>query len=164
MHDLASLRILSAILVASAAAAGCATDEQRLDYTVSGGLIGHGDGTAASVDLHDGHVILQLAVGRAVETTLAPAELASLRHLVHEANFPALEPVYDCSRDGLACNDSFILKLAVVLDGETYEVAVDDRASRPPPLHALLDTVYALTHPDPTCLVDPTVDCAPRAP
>jgi len=131
-------RLITLCLVAAAAAA-CTTDEQALDYTVSGGLAGQGDGTALSIDLHDGEVT-QHAGGNTVHLVLAPAELAHLQQLVADAQFPTLAPEYHCS-----CSDMYVRAVEVRLGGAAHRVAVDDTAAVPSPLQSLLELLRALS-------------------
>jgi len=125
--------------------AGCSSQPGALvDYQVSGGLTGRGDGTSLTLDtsgigarttVHDGSVPVQLD----------PTQLADLNAKIRAAQFATLQPSYGCH----GCVDQFVYEIAVQSDGRRYEVSVDqdDTITYPEGLHALLVTLKQLAPP-----------------
>jgi hypothetical protein len=158
MHDLALRHRCASICLVAAAAGGCAADDpdiaaaardcvidgERLHYSVSGGLTGRGNGAAVCVDLEDGTTNQQRVDRSTLRATLTPEELADLRRLVVDANFAALQPAY---RGPGA--DFYVHKLAVSLDTRRYTVTIDELATPPAPLGAVLDAVTEMIRTPP---------------
>lgn len=132
-------------LAGLALVAGCSSQTGVLvDYQVTGGLTGRGDGTSLTVDTsgvgtrtsaHDGPIALQLD----------PAALADLNAKIRDAQFATLQPSYGCN----GCNDQFVYKIAAQSNGQRYEVSVDqnDSLTYPEGLHALVTTLKQLAPP-----------------
>lgn len=137
-------RIATPIAIACfALAVGCASHtDELLDYRVTGGLAGSGDGT--SLQLHtDGTGTRTSRAGGTVTVALDAIALADLRRKIAAAQFPTLQPIYGC--DG--CADQFVYQVAVQLDAGRHEVSVDFDAAVPDGLQALLATLQQLAPP-----------------
>jgi hypothetical protein len=128
-----------------AAAAGCSSgpSEGWIDFRVSGGFSGGGDGTSIHIEPDGTATRTSLAEGTVTEH-LDAATLADLQTRIHEVQFPALAPTYGC----LGCADEYFYQVAVVLDGTTYKVSVDSSQSggQPAELQAVVDALKQLAH------------------
>lgn len=132
---------LGLVLVTAAACSSSGT-VGTIDYRVTGGLTGRGDGTALHVE-PDGTATRTSPTEGMVNETLDPATLDDLHRKVQDAGFPDLEPSYGC----LGCGDEYVYELAVELDGQQYKVSVDSFAMNPPEsLGTLVSTLKQLAH------------------
>ncbi len=119
---------------------GC-SDIGPIDFTVTGGLTGKGDGTALHVAL-DGTATRRLQDGSTETAVLDDAILDDLHGKILDARFPSLAPLY-----GGTCCDVFIYQVSVQLNGDTHSVGVSQRAQPPVRLGAVVDTlrrIYSL--------------------
>jgi len=120
------------------AAAGCTSGaDGPIDYRVTGGLGGTGDGTVLHIEL-DGTTTRTVA-GETETGVLDAATLADLRTKIAAAKFPALDPMYSCS-----CVDDFVNVISVQLDGGTHTVAADTTAEVPAALETVIDTLRVI--------------------
>src|SRR5262249_11287200 len=113
------------VLVLFAAASGCATDhvmgqvDGPIDYRVTGGISGGGDGTSLHVEL-DGTVTRHTNDKGTQTATIAPMTLDDLRQKILDARFATLAAQYPGSVvDGFADN------VSVHVDGNVYTVTAD---------------------------------------
>lgn len=109
-----------------------------IDYSVTGGLNGQGDGTVLHIEL-DGRMSRPKAGGGTETATLAPATIQDLRNKIASADFATLAPMYSCN-----CADDFVYNISVHLDGETHRVAADGMAQVPAELGRVIDTLKQL--------------------
>ena len=130
-----SLRILVPLMF-FAAIGGCTSHvDGPIDYTVTGGLSGGGDGAALHIEL-DGTVTRPKAGGGTETATLDAATLGDLRSKIDAADFESLAPKYSCN-----CADNFIDNISVQLDGTVHTVAADRDAQLPDGLKTVVDTL-----------------------
>jgi hypothetical protein len=120
-------------------AGGCSSSsgmvDGPIDFSVSGGFTGGGDGTALHIEL-DGTATRSTESGGSQTATLDAATLDDLDRKIVDAQFPSLAPVYSCN-----CADSFIYNVSVQLDGSTHTIAADSLAALPDRLDAVIDTL-----------------------
>jgi len=137
-------RLAFSILVACAAlAAGCSSKPAELiDYQVTGGFAGNGDGTSLTLDTNG--IGTRTTTSGATPVRLDPAALADLNAKIRDAEFATLQPTYGCN----GCNDGFVYEIAVQSSGRHYEVSFDESATYPDGLRALLATLKRLAPPD----------------
>ena len=134
-----SLRILVP-LIFFAAIGGCTSHvDGPIDYSVTGGFTGGGDGTALHIEL-DGTVTRPKAGGGTETAKLDAATLDDLRGKIDDADFASLAPKYSC------CADVFIDNISVQLDGSTYKVEADRGAQIPERLKTVFDALVDLYH------------------
>lgn len=136
-------RVTSSILpLCFAIAAGCSSQPTDLiDYQVTGGLAGNGDGTSLTLDSR-GIGTRTTSNGDTVPVHLGAAALDDLNAKIHDAQFATLQPSYGCH----GCNDQYVYQIAVLSDGRHYEVSVDKDSSvvYPDGLRALIATLTQL--------------------
>jgi hypothetical protein len=134
---------LSIMSLCLALAAACSSQRGTLvDYQVTGGLSGNGDGTSLTLDT-SGVGTRTTVHGDAVPVRLDPAALAALNTEIRDAQFAKLQPSYGCN----GCNDQFVYEIAVQSSGRHYEVSVDEGSTHPDGLRALLTTLKQLAPP-----------------
>ena len=125
-------------LVGMAAMGGCAeTADGPIDYRVTGGFSGNGDGTALHVD-PDG-TATKKSEGTERTVRLDPQTTADLYAKVRAAGFTSLSPVYECD-----CVDDFIHVITVELDGTDHTVSASMEAEIPERLGTLITTLHTL--------------------
>lgn len=133
-----ALRILVP-LVCFAVAGGCTNDNDNvdgpIDYRVTGGFSGGGDGTGLHVEL-DGTATRPKAGGGMETATLDAATLADLRGKVVHAQFATLAPMYSCN-----CADDFVHNVSAQIDGTAHTVKADSTAEFPERLKIVIDTL-----------------------
>jgi hypothetical protein len=111
----------------------------RFDYRVTGGLSGGGDGTSLQID--SSGVFTRHTLQRGTETgRLDPATLQDLTDKARAVQFPSPCIMYGCG----GCGDTYVHNVSVQLDAIPYTVQVDELASPPPPVQALLDALKAI--------------------
>jgi len=113
-------------------AAGCTSSPTRgpIDFQVTGGFAGGGDGTPSLRIEPDG------TATRAGQTfQLDRMTLDDLDAKVEAAQFPTLAATYS------GCADCYVYEVSVQLDGSSYTVAADTLAQVPPALQAVIDTL-----------------------
>jgi len=132
-----ALRRLLPLSFVLGALAGCAATNNvdgPIDYRVTGGFSGGGDGTALHIEL-DG-TVTRAASGGTQTATLDPVALDDLHQKIVDAQFPALSPTYSCN-----CADDLIYNVSVQLDGTTHTVAASSLAPYPGRLKTVIDTL-----------------------
>jgi hypothetical protein len=136
-------RIALPVVLSFAFAAGCASHADELvDYRVTGGVTGGGDGTSLQLNT-DGVGTRTSKAGGTTTVTLDATALADLNGKITAAQFATLQPSYGCH----GCADQLVYRVAVQLDGRRYEVTVDAGETVPDGLHALLTTLVRLAPP-----------------
>lgn len=125
---------LGFLLGALAGCGGDATVDGPVDYRVTGGFGGGGDGTALHIEL-DG-TVTRTAGGGTQTATLDAVALADLHQQIVDADLPGLSPAYSCN-----CADDLTYHLSVQLDGSTRSVTADSLAPIPDRLKAVIDTL-----------------------
>jgi hypothetical protein len=132
-------RYVVAVLVGGVlGAAGCTSEVNGpIDYRVTGGFSGQGDGTLLSIEVN-GAATRNAPDRRGTQTAqLPPATVDDLRTKLDDANFAALDPVYGCS-----CADEFIHVISVGAEsGSHHTVAASELAVVPPALKTVIDTL-----------------------
>jgi hypothetical protein len=137
-------RLLVPVGLALASAAGCASPSTGpIDFHVSGGFAGGGDGTAIHIET-SGTATRTSRTDGTVTEQIDPVRLATLQGQIRDAQFPALAPQYEC----LSCADVYVYTVIVELDGASYTVAADNsqHAGEPDALVAVIDTLKQLAH------------------
>jgi hypothetical protein len=128
-------------LVAGVAGGCTSADIGSIDYRVTGGFSGGGDGTALHVE-PDGTATKQSeGVTRTVQ--LDPQVMADLYSKVRAADFPSLAPAYECS-----CADVYIYEITVEVDGEDRKVSAWMQAQVPERLSTLITSLRQLAKLD----------------
>jgi len=127
-------RFLS-LICAAAACGGMGNIDGPIDYNVTGGLSGHGDGTALHIEL-DGTTTRPTAGGGTETTVLDAMTLADLHGKIIDAQFAMLAPLYSCD-----CPDGYIYTTSVQIDGTQHTVAAEDLAQYPERLKIVIDTL-----------------------
>jgi hypothetical protein len=144
-HSLIPLRIPLGIPlgIALGAAAGCASSSDELiDYRVTGGFSGRGDGT--SLQLRTDGTGTRTTTAGTQPVVLDRAALTALNRQIADAQFPSLQPSYGCH----GCVDQLVFELAVQVNGHRYEVRDDQgNTSSPESLRALLSTLQQIAPP-----------------
>ncbi|HEY0478773.1 MAG TPA: hypothetical protein VGD37_14745 [Kofleriaceae bacterium] len=135
----AALRI-SMLAALGACTSGGAIDD--IDYRVTGGLDGDGDGTALHV-ARDGAFTRQTRRGVTDRGTLDPATFGELLDKVRAAEFPELGPSYPCG----ACGDDYIHDLTVQIDGTAHQVMASAQATLPDRLAAVVEALRTIIEP-----------------
>ena len=131
------------IVLSFALAVGCTSHgDELVDYRVSGGLTGNGDGTSLQLNTAGVGTRTSRAGGTATVTLDATA-LADLNSKITAAQFSTLQPSYGCN----GCADQLVYEVAVQLDGRRYEVSADSGIDVPGGLQALLATLTQLAPP-----------------
>lgn len=144
MSPRALVPCLVSLCVALVAATGCASSDALVDYSVTGGFGGNGNGIALHVT----------SAGMATRTSrldgtqtvqLDAFNLADLKQKISDAQFPGLQPAYECQ----GCTDEYIYEVTVQLDGHTYATKVTglETAVYPTSLKTLLTTLDRIGAP-----------------
>jgi hypothetical protein len=129
-------RILLPLGFLLGAAAGCSGHSQGpIDFQVTGGFTGHGDGTPSLRIEPDGTVTRQPTGGPTETGTLDPTTLDDLEAKVDAAQFATLAPAYT------ACADCYVNVVSVQLDGTSFTVQADTVAKIPMPLTTVIATL-----------------------
>jgi hypothetical protein len=123
------------LIFTAAACGGTGNIDGPIDYNVTGGLSGHGDGTALHIEL-DGTTTRPTAGGGTETAVLDALTLADLHGKIIDAQFAMLAPLYSCS-----CTDSYINTTSVQIDGAQHTVVADDLAPYPERLKIVIDTL-----------------------
>jgi hypothetical protein len=131
-----SLRRFVPLSFVLGALAGCTAThvDGPVDYRVTGGFSGGGDGTALHIEL-DG-TVTRAASGGTQTAALDAVTLDDLHQKIVDAQFPALQPMYSCT-----CADDLTYNITVQLDGRTHTVAADSLAPIPGSLKTVIDTL-----------------------
>lgn len=138
-------RVTSILPLCFAIATGCSSQPTELvDYRVTGGLAGGGDGPSLTLDSR-GSGTRTTSNGDTVPVHLGAAALADLNARIRDAQFATLQPSYGCH----GCNDQYVYEIAVQSDGRHYEVSVDKDSTvvYPDGLRALIATLTQLAPP-----------------
>jgi shikimate 5-dehydrogenase len=135
--------LVLALGVVLGAASGCASNtDGPIDYRVTGGLGGSGDGIAMHIE-RNGTVTRTVYDQSPATAQLAPATLSDLLTKIDDAQFATLASEYSCS-----CADAYIDNISVELDGHTYSVAAQELADLPAPLQSVVDALHQIAHDD----------------
>lgn len=143
-----SLRTLVPVLVplcvALGAATGCSASDALVDYSVTGGLDGTGNGNS----LHVTFAGMATRTSRAGGTQTVPLDaitFADLKQEIADAQFPNLQPVYECP----GCGDEYVYQVTVQVDGTPYAARVEglEEAVYPESLKTLLTTLDQIAAP-----------------
>jgi hypothetical protein len=119
-------------------AAGCVAQvDGPIDYQVTGGLGGTGDGTAALHIELDGTMTRTPLGGRPTIRLLDRATMGRLRRTIADANLPALGDYTDCC-------DRYDHVVSVELDGAVHTVAATEGVAIPSGLQHTIDALQAL--------------------
>jgi hypothetical protein len=132
LRQLLLRRLLLPLGFLFAVTAGCTASHGpgTIDFQVTGGFAGNGDGTPRLRIEPDG------TMTRGTQTTtLDRATLDDLEAKVDAAQFATLSPMYT------ACADCYVYVVSVQIDGTTYTVAADTLATVPAPLEAVIATL-----------------------
>lgn len=129
------LRTLVPLCVALGAATGCTSSAPLVDYSVTGGFSGAGDGTSLHITA-DGVATRASFVSSTRIVQLDALHLADLEQKIAGAQFPSLQPLYRCSH----CADDYRYNVTVLIDGSSYATSVEGRetAVYPDSLRTLL--------------------------
>jgi hypothetical protein len=129
--------------VALGAAIGCSGSDTLVDYGVTGGFDGHGNGTSLHVT-SDGMATRTSRAGGTQTIQLDATTVADLNQKIANAQFPSLQPVYGCP----GCADEYVYEVTVEVNGYTYVARVDQLASMvPESLQTLLTTLGQIAAP-----------------
>jgi hypothetical protein len=134
-------RILLPLGFLLALTAGC-TDSTRgpIDFQVTGGFGGDGDGTPSLKIEHDGTMTVT-SLGVTQATRLDRVTLDDLEAKVDAAQFATLDPTYPSTS---TCLDCAVYNVSVQLAGTPYTVVVDETAQPPTALQAVITTLRDL--------------------
>jgi|GEM_PF-5568349 len=108
-----------------------------IDYKVTGGLDGSGDGTAAVHIELDGTMTRTPAGHGPRITKLDRATLGDLRRAIDAANLPDHSEYVECC-------DRYTHSVSVELGGDLHTVAVSDGVAVPPTVQHVIDLLHAL--------------------
>jgi len=129
------MRALLPLALFTALASACTTAQPGgIDFSVSGGFFGTGDGTPPTHIDPDGTVTRDLP-GPQKTLRLDPQETAELYRKVRAADFASLEPQY------LLCCDDYLYVMTVQLDGATHTVEANTLAEFPERLQVVIDAL-----------------------
>lgn len=109
-----------------------------IDYEVTGGLDGGGDGTATLHIEPDGTMTRTRPGHPAEVTTLSVTALRNLRGKIADANFGSLDDNY------VACCDRYAHVVSVELAGAVHTVAATEGVAIPRGLQRTIDALQAL--------------------
>lgn len=139
-----SLRTLVPLCVALGAAAGCSGSAALVDYSVSGGFGGNGDGTSLHVT-SAGMATRTSLQGGTQTVQLDAITFADLKQKIADAQFPSLQPLYACP----GCADEYVYEVMAQVDGNPYATKVEGLASAvyPESLQTLLTTLGQIADP-----------------
>jgi hypothetical protein len=121
---------LLGVLLGSAAACTQGGDGP-IDFRVTGGFAGHGDGTPALHIELDGTATREHPDGSQDSAVLDPTTIADLREKIRQADFGSLEPAYHL------CCDGFVYRVSV----GPRTVEADQNADIPAELRTVIDTL-----------------------
>lgn len=137
-----SLVLLLSTVVAVAWASGCTTTTAAVDgpieFNVTGGFTGAGDGTPALNIEPDGTVTRTPGGEPSHTLTLDGATMAALRARIVDAEFATLAPSYT----GWA--DDYTYNIAVGIDGSLHAVRADMHAEIPAGLKSVIDMLLEI--------------------
>jgi len=130
------------LAIAALTIAGCSTTNPAIDgpidYQVTGGIAGSGDGTPA-LHIELSGAMTRTAPGRAPESsTLDASTLASIRSKVEAADLASLDEVYTAGAD------DFVEVVSARVDGALHRVMADRQAGKPRELEIALDALHDL--------------------
>jgi hypothetical protein len=134
-------RILVPLGILLALAAGCGSNDASvgtIEFAVTGGFTGAGDGTALHVE-PDGTAMRSVLGGPWQTATLDPTTLRDLQAKIRSADFPSLDAMYP----GDAADD-FVDEVTVKIDGTDHTVAADRSADLPDELATVVDALKAI--------------------
>lgn len=138
-----SLRTLVPLCVTLGAAAGCSGSDALVDYSVTGGLTGNGNGTSLHVT-STGMATRTSREGGTQTVQLDATTFGDLKRRIADAQFPSLQPTYGCP----GCADGYVYEVTVEVDGSTYAAKVDQFASTvPESLQTLITTLGQIAAP-----------------
>lgn len=137
-----SLRTIVSIglLVGGAAACTSHAVDGPIDFEVSGGFTGGGDGTPALHIEPDGTATRDPGTAARKTAVLDRATMADLRAKIDDAELPILAPMYSCG-----CADDFVYSVTAQLDGSSHTVTADKSAEIPAELQTVIDTLKDIT-------------------
>jgi hypothetical protein len=133
-----ALAILS-LLLAGAASACTSTTEGSVDFAVSGGFAGNGDGTTPLHIEPDG-TLLRTRPTHNELSVLDPAVTADLYDKIANARFATLDPMYP------ACCDDYVYVVTVEVGGSLYVVQAHTLAKIPDRLQAVIDALTGIAN------------------
>lgn len=121
-------------------AGGCSASslDGPIDYEVTGGIAGRGDGTPALHIELDGTMTRTAPDGAAETITLDPATLDALRDKIERADLASLSGYYRC------CADDYVHRVSATIDGTTRTVMADSTADVPERLQVAIDALHDL--------------------
>jgi hypothetical protein len=121
-------------------AGGCSTSslDGPIDYEVTGGIAGRGDGTPALHIELDGTMTRTAPDGTTETIALDPATLDGLRDKIERADLASLASYYQC------CADDYVHRVSAAVDGTTRTVMADRSADVPGRLEAAIDALHDL--------------------
>jgi hypothetical protein len=137
-----TLRRLLPIGLLIGALSGCSSTrpaDGAIDYRVSGGLSGQGDGTAALHVEMDGTVTRTRPGGGSETATLTPAARDALYQKVTDADFASLAATYDC-----ACADDVVQVVTAHVGGVAHTVEAHMLGDVPGELRSVIDALHAI--------------------
>lgn len=138
-------RVVLGLGLVLAAATGCSSGpaDGPIDFRVTGGFGGNGDGTAIHIEPDGTAARTSLTEGTVTEH-LDAATLGGLQSQIHDAQFPQLAPEYGC----LSCADDYRYEVTVEIGGTSYKTSVDSSpdGTQPAALQAVVDTLKQLAH------------------
>lgn len=138
-----SPRTLVPLCVALGAATGCSGPQALVDYSVTGGFDGNGNGTSLHVT-YTGMATRTSRAGGTQTVQLDASTFADLKQKIADAQFPSLQPLYACS----GCADEYTYEVTVQVDGNAYAARVEEFASTvPESLQILLTTLGQIADP-----------------
>lgn len=121
-----------------ALASGCtSTTDGSIDFEVTGGFAGNGDGTTPLHIEPDGR-LLRTRPTHDELSVLAPEVTRDLYDKVADAQFATLDPMY------LACCDDYVYVVTVEVGGTPYVVQAQMLAKIPGRLHAVIDALKGI--------------------
>ena len=134
---------LSMLPLCLALGAGCSSQSATLvDYHVTGGFTGRGDGGALTLDT-SGFGTRTTPSGAPENIQLDATTLADLNAKIQGAQFATLQPTYGCN----GCNDGFVYEIAVQSSGRHYAVSFDESSPYPEGLRELVVTIKQIIAP-----------------
>lgn len=109
-----------------------------IDYAITGGFSGGGDGTSLHVE-QDGTLTRRNHSGPTETGRVDRMTIDALDARIEAAEFPALEARY-----GSDAADDFLHRITVQIDGDTHTVEAATEASYPERLKAVVDALQDL--------------------
>lgn len=128
------------VLVLCGGVGGCTSHgagqvDGPVDYRVTGGFSGGGDGTMLHVELN-GTATRHTDQQGTQTAMLDLATLDDLHQKIVDARFATLDPEYLCD-----CADDYVYNVSVQVDGNSHIVMAHSLASFPDPLRAVIDAL-----------------------